>query len=223
MKIADVGIRFGMGVSNIFDPWNPTVFVPEKVSDLAAKIKEIDLVCLGGGADIHPAMYGHKNVASYSGSKSPSFRDLFEGLVFDLCQEHNKPILGICRGAQMVCVKSGGWLIQDIAGHTSSGFHILKTDEDKEVEMTSFHHQMMYPWDVKHKIIAWTPKNKTAYHWDTSSAKMNEFTKEPEIVYFPETHSLAIQGHPEFYSDPSQAPVVYTRELVEKYLLKKGA
>lgn len=66
---------------------------------------------LPGGADIDPALYGAENLGS---QKIDRERDLQElQLVRDFC-ETNRPILGICKGLQILQVAFGGSLIQDI-------------------------------------------------------------------------------------------------------------
>lgn len=228
LVIADIGSNFRMSVANIFDPWEPAVLTKPTLKMLQEQIKNIDLICFGGGEDISPAMYGHKNVGSHAGNR-PSYRDLFEKEVWKLAIEAGKPILGICRGAQLACVLSGGSLIQDVRGHgtAENGGHILDTIDGLKMPMTSYHHQMMMPYKTKHQLLAWitVEKNKTTgkanriYSYDAAKITLPPMEKEPEVVFFPETRALAIQGHPEFYSDPMEPPVEYTRKLVEKYLL----
>lgn len=228
--IADVGSNFRMSVANIFDPWNPNVMEKPTIKTLQKSIQDIDLICFGGGEDISPSMYGHKNVASHAPTQ-PSYRDLFEKEVWKLAVANNKPILGICRGAQLACILNGGSLIQDVRGHgmASTGGHILDTFDGLKVPMSSYHHQMMVLTNTKHELLAWitvvpndlTKKVNRVYTFDVSKITVpNPLLKEPEVVFFPQTRALAIQGHPEFYHDPMHEAVVYTRKLVEKYLLR---
>lgn len=219
MLIADVGARFSMRVGHVFKPWEPTIVVPKSVEEISNNIKNYDLICFGGGADIHPALYKHRNVASGVG-KLPSYRDLFERHVFELAQEHKIPVLGICRGAQLVCALSGGSLIQDVKNHAGYD-HKLITFDGKTVPMSSYHHQMMYPYKVRnHKVLAWTePLSPGHYITDTTQMKVTELQQEPEVVWFRDQNTLAIQGHPEFYSDEYHPAVVYTRSIVNQYLL----
>lgn len=229
--IADIGSNFRMSVANIFDPWNPSVMEKPTIKALQDAIGSIDLICFGGGEDISPSLYGHKNVASHAPS-TPSFRDLFEKEVWKLAVAHNKPILGICRGAQLACILNGGSLIQDVRGHNvgGNGNHILDTIDSLKVPMSSYHHQMMVLDNTKHELLAWitvtpnaqTKKTNRLYTFDSSKITISPtLNKEPEVVFFPNTRALAIQGHPEFYHDAMHEAVVYTRNLVEKYLLRK--
>jgi putative glutamine amidotransferase len=67
---------------------------------------------LTGGEDIHPALYGAEpSPHLYPPSRE---RDLFELALFAAARQRELPILGICRGIQLVNVALGGTLIQDI-------------------------------------------------------------------------------------------------------------
>ncbi|MGH7509104.1 MAG: gamma-glutamyl-gamma-aminobutyrate hydrolase family protein [Gemmatimonadales bacterium] len=67
---------------------------------------------LTGGEDIHPSWYG----AGPSPHLSPPSqeRDLFELALFAVARQRELPILGICRGIQLINVALGGTLIQDL-------------------------------------------------------------------------------------------------------------
>jgi GMP synthase-like glutamine amidotransferase len=218
MKALDIGLNFGMPVAHIFKPWKAESMYAKTIAEAAKLMPSMDLVCFGGGADIHPSIYKHKNVASGAGH-APSSRDLFEIEIWKLCVENKKPILGICRGAQLACALSGGSLIQDVTGHGGMGGHNLITEDQRDVYMSSVHHQMMYLEGTKHHLIAWTKGRSERAEADRTKIRTTlPMDVEPEIVFFPETNCLAVQGHPEFYSDPMVPPVAYTRELVQKYL-----
>jgi len=220
MKILDVGSSFGMPVASIFR--NPTLLVSNGYQEIYENIPGADLVMFGGGEDVHPMLYGHQNVGSYCG-RAPSYRDLVEREIFNRCVELKKPMLGICRGAQLLCALSGGFLIQDVDGHAVGiNGHTIKTSDGLEMSMSSTHHQMMYPFQTQHKLLAWSPKRSRNYRFDQGSLKANfifdpKFS-DPEIVYFPKTKSLAIQGHPEYYDDLDCPPVKLSRDLAQQYL-----
>jgi GMP synthase-like glutamine amidotransferase len=215
MRYLDVGSTFGMGAGATFDPWRAQGIIPRIMNDVDKYLPVVDLVVFGGGQDVHPSLYGHKNVASYVPDK-PGHRDMFEKEVFSRALELKKPMFGICRGAQLVCALSGGVLIQDVRGH--AGTHPIETNDGRTIAMTSVHHQMMYPKGTEHELIAWAKRRSHAYRWDGKDNLPEDFD-EPEIVYFKATDALGIQGHPEFFRSPMDAGVIYTRELVNKYLL----
>ena len=71
-------------------------------------------VVIGGGNDIDPAIYGGD--VSLSPSIDPE-RDSFELEVLEEADRRELPVLGICRGAQLINVHRGGNLFGDLAPH----------------------------------------------------------------------------------------------------------
>lgn len=72
---------------------------------------DCDGLLLLGGGDADPALYGQEN----RGSNPPDARrDADELELFALFRTLNRPILGICRGHQMINIALGGTLIQDL-------------------------------------------------------------------------------------------------------------
>ena len=65
-----------------------------------------------GGADIEPARYGEEK-HPLCGETTP-YRDEVEFLAFEKIMKTEKPIMGICRGSQLINVALGGTLYQDI-------------------------------------------------------------------------------------------------------------
>jgi gamma-glutamyl-gamma-aminobutyrate hydrolase PuuD len=166
----------------------------------------IDAVLLWGGEDISPSLYGEKSIPG-SGPKHPSSRDLFEWEVLKQAQKKGIPVIGVCRGAQMMCAFVGGKLIQNVSGHGGGTDHDVDTYDNKVFLSTSYHHQMMYPYEVEHELLAWSTEHKSRVYQpaDTHHAAAYEkrLQKEPEAVYFPQLKGFAVQGHPEWQSRSS--------------------
>jgi putative glutamine amidotransferase len=78
----------------------------------AASLKELDGVLLSGGGDIDPALYKQARHPK-TGEPDPT-RDSFELDLARLALDNDVPILGVCRGMQVINVAGGGTLIQDI-------------------------------------------------------------------------------------------------------------
>lgn len=72
-----------------------------------------DGLLLPGGADIEPALYGREREEKCG--KANKLRDKNEFEIFKAFVKTDKPILGICRGFQLINVICGGTLYQDIA------------------------------------------------------------------------------------------------------------
>jgi anthranilate/para-aminobenzoate synthase component II len=108
-------------------------------------------------------------------------------------------MIGVCRGAQMMCAFAGGYLIQHVRGHQTD--HFITTSEGDTFRTTSCHHQMMYPYNIPHEMLAWSTENRsTIYEGEIGEDLSDRMAsrKEPEVVYYPTIRGLAIQGHPEW-------------------------
>jgi len=75
-----------------------------------ADIAEVDGLIVGGGDDISPDLYRGRIVAA---ARLDPARDALERRLVLAALEAGKPVLGICRGAQMLNVALGGTLHQD--------------------------------------------------------------------------------------------------------------
>lgn len=187
-------------------------------------IEGIDALVVWGGTDIHPSYYNqkaHKWNEQY-GTAIPINRDIVEWRAMKWAKANNVPIIGVCRGAQMACAFAGGSLIQHVSNH-NSGEHQLYCEDSVIRTTNSVHHQMMYPYGVDHRLIAWARGHSDTYedgYGDMTEDMKNQGFKEPEIVYFPGINALAIQGHPEWMAKDSDF-VQYCLELVQKEFLSE--
>jgi putative glutamine amidotransferase len=82
----------------------------------------IDGLILQGGVDMAPESYGDTPARpEWAGDRA---RDVYEMELISLCLAADKPVLGVCRGAQVLNVTLGGTLWQDLATqHTSGRVH----------------------------------------------------------------------------------------------------
>jgi putative glutamine amidotransferase len=91
----------------------PLLLSPLMGASLAARALDgVDGLVLTGGEDIDPAWYGTE--ASPLLSPPSRERDLFELALFAAARQRELPLLGICRGIQLINVAMGGSLYQDI-------------------------------------------------------------------------------------------------------------
>ena len=200
-----------------------------KPIEIVKDIGVSDLVILPGGADIYPAYYNHET------GKNTSFnlkRDEVEYAEIRYAIQNGKLLLGICRGAQWLCIHAGGTLIQHVENHGRE-HDILLINENRKIRMSSLHHQMMNLSGIdpmKYKILARTVENLSNTYLNGVNMEIelpSDFV-EPEIVYFNSIRGLAVQGHPEFM-DKNSAAVKYVNLLIDelleddsyKYLQKK--
>jgi putative glutamine amidotransferase len=190
-----------------FDVFN--TFDSCRVVDHPRDLKEPGMLIIHGGEDISPTLYHKKKSRRTWAGESPSSRDAAEWALIKEAKTLGIPIMGICRGAQMLCAFAGGFLVQDVSRHAGR-HHNVKTKDDHLFPVNSLHHQMMYPFDVEHEMIGWTPA-KLSDHYD-SEDELIEVPVEPEFVYFPECKGYAVQWHPEMLP----ANVLSTKYVVNR-------
>ena len=77
-------------------------------------VEQIDGMLLAGGEDIHPLLYAESNKGS---GKQHHTRDIMELAFVHAALLQQKPILAICRSAQLLAVALGAELIQDLPSH----------------------------------------------------------------------------------------------------------
>lgn len=177
------------------------------------ELKDCDVAVFWGGEDIYTGLYGQKAMHTRAGFMSR--RDFFEQAAFRFCVHNSIPMLGICRGSQFLCAMSGGELYQDVGHAHCSGDHLIKLKDGREIKVTSTHHQMMSPQRTQHELIGWCNNLSSSY---LKEEKVSPPPVDYEIVYFPQTRALCIQGHPEYTPDGSIFKEV-TKELIDEYLI----
>jgi len=169
----------------------------------------LDALVLTGGEDMHPAWYGaepspHLNPPSRE-------RDLFELAAFAAARQRGLPVLGICRGIQLVNVAMGGTLYQDLpserpgpVSHDPGGDRQARTHGVRLVEgsraaialgtaaltVNSFHHQAVER--LADGLIA------TGWSEDGLIEAVESPAEAPWL--------LAVQWHPEEMNADARAP-----------------
>lgn len=136
--------------------------VTKEIETLTPLLEKLDGILFSGGSDIDPDLYGEYPIFGL-GFIEPR-RDLHElKLAQKVLLEMNIPILGICRGMQLLTVATGGTLYQDLASQKPEGinhsvpkaikhhsFHPVQIEngsilnsifESVELRVNSFHHQ----------------------------------------------------------------------------------
>lgn len=130
-------------------------------ADMTEQLKRVDGVILSGGSDINPLLFGEEPDAKLDFILPD--RDEYEIALAQLAYQSGKPILGICRGIQVLNVAFGGSLYQDIhsqaancslkhfqssrrdfAGHTADivpGSLLYDILDAAALPVNSFHHQ----------------------------------------------------------------------------------
>ena len=88
-------------------------------SDPDAVMARMDGLILTGGSDVDPARYGA--VPGPTLGEIEPVRDAYETALFHAAIAADKPVLAICRGAQLVNVALGGTLVADLPAGVGSG------------------------------------------------------------------------------------------------------
>ena len=178
-------------------------------AELVDKLEDAQLVVFTGGEDVTPSLYGcRRHSTTYNNTK----RDEKEKSIFEKINPKTQVVYGCCRGSQFVTVMNGGLLVQNVNNHAIGSTHGI-TDGYKVYEITSTHHQMMYPFNLESGYdILFTSYNNSSdvYEGDKiSSAYICD--KEPEIVFYHRENlpkCLAVQGHPEMIPNSQVAKMI---------------
>ena len=101
---------------------------PIKMSDF---VSDLDGLVLQGGSDVAPQSYGEVPLKPEWGGDF--VRDQYEKELFNEFRTQKKPILGVCRGLQLINVALGGTLYQDIT---------------TQVEAARTHNRVHRNWDI---------------------------------------------------------------------------
>jgi putative glutamine amidotransferase len=111
----------------------------------------VDALVLQGGADISPLTYGQQPL--HPDWQGDAIRDRYEIELIEAFRRLGKPILGICRGAQMLNVAFGGTLLQDIATQQQGS----RRHVDAELYDQLWHHIDLAPDGLLHRLYPQHP------------------------------------------------------------------
>jgi len=183
--------------------------------------EKCDGFVLTGGVDIDTSLYGGATSYDHQPDQFQRERDLFEEKIFRYSQFHQLPVLGICRGLQLVNVLLGGKLIEDI--DEANLVHKKEGDIDKQhpviieknsllAEITgaqmesvnSAHHQVVRPDALGSNLMvsAWS---------EDSIIEALEFKNKTGKAFM-----LCVQWHPERMKNKEQNPL--SEKIRERFI-----
>ncbi len=118
--------------------------------------KHLDGLVLQGGADVSPQSYAQAATRPEWGGDR--VRDMYELELLHEFIEAGKPVLGICRGCQLINVAFGGTLYQDIATDVPTSIKHVNDEYDR------LHHAIQFP-----------PGSSLATLFNTHGSEQNEW------------------------------------------------
>lgn len=187
---------------------------------LADYARALDGLVLQGGADVSPSTYGENLLApEWAGDR---LRDVYEIELVHEFVEAGKPVLGICRGAQLINVAFGGTLYQDIRTQLAeAGQHVSDIYEKHRHEVrfepgsglarlyrgverpavTSIHHQSVKALGRGLQVEAWSEPDGIVEAIRGSG----------------KSYVFGVQWHPEFHH-PGDRTTLDSAPILEEFL-----
>ncbi|MHA8062382.1 gamma-glutamyl-gamma-aminobutyrate hydrolase family protein [Aquirufa aurantiipilula] len=178
---------------------------------------------LSGGCDIDTALYHGTPEYPHKPEEFETERDHFEASIYLHAKNHHKPLLGICRGMQLVQVVEGGKLIQDLgetanlihkkAGNTdrkhqiqvSEGSLLAAISQKSTGEVNSAHHQAIDPKQLGENLFI------SAWSTDSQSPEALEYQNKENQAFM-----LCLQWHPERMEEKEQNP--FSENIKQSFL-----
>ena len=196
------------------------LIIPLELGDetLRAIFARLDGLLFAGGVDVHPQEFGEP-IESFCGAIETG-RDEIELKLARWAIAENKPILGICRGIQLLNIAAGGSLYQDIAAQVSGALHhphiqgnsyghlahtieidpgsrLARAIGATEMRVNSLHHQSLKAVAPGFQIVARAPDGIVEWIESLNGA-----------------FAVAIQFHPEWMQDDDARVLNLFRDFV---------
>ena len=137
-SLHDFGDYGGVGVQRpLLEAGGLPVTLAQLPEGIDAALEELDAIVLAPGRDIEPERYGQERHPLLAPTEPR--RDAFELELTRRALDRGLPLLGICRGAQMLNVALGGALAQDVSLLSEAHPSDPGWTRWKEVEASSLH------------------------------------------------------------------------------------
>lgn len=195
--------------------------VGEKTVSLSDLAEDLDGLVLQGGVDVSPRSYGEE--AMRPEWQGDYIRDCYEIGLIHAFKTIKKPVLGVCRGVQVINVAQGGTLYQDIQTQVpgavvhrdwqiyDQNFHEIEIDAGTglsrlygaltKAKVNTVHHQAVK--DLGKELVV-----------EARSAKDGVIEA---VRYTGESYMFGVQWHPEWH-DPRDGSLLDGRKILEEFL-----
>jgi putative glutamine amidotransferase len=190
------------GVALILPPDQHLIAEPDDV------LRLLDGLILAGGADIDPAAYGQE--AHPQTHDTVSERDDFEIALTRAAIERDMPVLGICRGMQLINVARGGTLLQhlpELVGHEEHR-RVLGSFEgaDHDVRLEQGSLASCAAGEVAHATKSHHHQGVDRVGEGLLVTGHSDYDEVPEAIELPDSRFvLGVQWHPE--ADPGSTVI----------------
>ena len=167
-------------------------------ADIAEQLDGLDGVLFTGGNDVNPHRYGEEILPECG--EYNDFHDDYEIALCQECLRRGIPIMGICRGIQLMNVAAGGTLWQHKPAHQGvthdvrilPGTLLHQLIGKDKIWTNSYHHQAVKDPAPIYKIAAYSDVPE--------SGTLIEAIYAPDAPYF----NVGVQFHPENMYDDSE-------------------
>lgn len=175
--------------------------VTDDVEVLRQIVAQLDGLVMTGGEDIAPNYYGEQNHQQLGTVNDE--RDAYDITLIKLAIEHNVPILGICRGLQLINVAMGGTLYQDLPSQ-----HSQRINHRQDSGMTMAHEVVVVPNTQTSRILNVDTILVNSLHHQAIKAlapglKITGKSVDGVIEMieaYPTRQIMAVQFHPEYFT-----------------------
>lgn len=165
--------------------------IPCQTTLSLSEIHSCDGLILPGGGDITPAFFGQKN----NGSRNIDTElDIIQLQALEQTLRYKKPVLGICKGMQIINVFFGGTIIQ----------HMKEYESHQYQDGDQMHNSTIVPDTFLYKIYGGTLKVNSAHHQCVDRlgqglllAQYASPVPTPEAICHENLPIFGVQWHPE--------------------------
>ncbi len=175
-------------------------------SSISAMVERIDGLLVPGGQDVAPYLYGEDTCPQVTFARAQD--DLFEMELIRQVRAAGKPILGICRGEQIINVTFGGTLYQDLPTMVKSSIgHV----QSLKIRSEPMHFADIMPESYLAKLLGVNKVHINTYHHqavkDTAEGFRVVATAKDGVIEAIESEDgmvIGVQWHPELMLDVAE-------------------